>query len=38
MSTSDRFAEYMDYFAEGPEHADRRAGSESYCTSRLLKY
>ncbi len=36
MSASDRFAEYMNYLAEGLGHADRRAGLESYCTGLML--
>lgn len=36
MSTSYRFAEYMNYLAEGLGHADRRAGLESYCTGLML--
>ncbi len=36
MSTRDRFAEYMNYLAEGLGHVDRRAGLESYCTGLML--
>lgn len=36
MSTRDRFADYMNYLAEGLGHADRRAGLESYCTGLML--